>query len=422
MLAKFRPLMATAAKARAPPAVTASTAAAAAVEREEHVHYKHTDACHQLRWTAKESYEYMYARPWSRVVDFYAELVRAGAGAAGLAKLFGKDEKDYTRYTAGENYLTPSEKSTATTSSKDRGGRWERVTFKVVISYHGRSFDGWQKQPGLNTVQGLVEKHLGQFVDERKAKQLEARSLPIEGCAVVAGRTDKGVTALQQVCSFYTWRKDVKSGDLKGAINEAAPDKLKPLHVSEVAREFHPNFAAKWRRYMYIFPLDEDANLILGKAQSSKILENSEHNIKPQSFDVAKVDEILKTLAGKTLSYKMFARDTQASRSVGPPTECFMFHSRAAVAKLHSANEDYKEGMMVMCVELVANRFLRKMVRVLVATAIREAAAGAGDDALLNLMEATDRRATAPPAPPEGLCLVDVGYEDFNKQRCFIVD
>jgi hypothetical protein len=48
----------------------------------------------------------------------------------------------------------------------------------------------------------LVEKHLGQFVDERKAKQLEARSLPIEGCAIVAGRTDKGVTALQQVCSF----------------------------------------------------------------------------------------------------------------------------------------------------------------------------------------------------------------------------
>ncbi|KAG2613504.1 hypothetical protein PVAP13_4KG355600 [Panicum virgatum] len=397
MLVKFRPLMATAAKARAAAAVAASTAAAAAAERDEHMHYKHTDACHHLRWTAKESYEYMYARPWSRVVDFYADLVRAGAGAgaAGLAKLFGKDEKDYTLDTTGENYVTTSsEKQTATISTKDRGGRWERVTFKIVLSYHGGSFDGWQKQPSLNTVQGLIEKHLGQFVDERKAKQLEARSLPIEGCAVVAGRTDKGVTALQQVCSFYTWRKDVKSGDIKHAINEAAPDKLKPLHVSEVTREEH----------------------------SSKVLENSEHNIKPQSFDVAKVDEILRKLAGKTLSYKMFARDTQASRSVGPPTECFMFHSRAAVAKLYSANEDYKEGMKVMCVELVANRFLRKMVRVLVATAIREAAAGAGEDALLNLMEATDRRATAPPAPPEGLSLVDVGYEDFSKQRCFIVD
>lgn len=38
--------------------------------------------------------------------------------------------------------------------TKDRGGRWARLTFKIVLSYHGASFDGWQKQPGLNTVQG----------------------------------------------------------------------------------------------------------------------------------------------------------------------------------------------------------------------------------------------------------------------------
>lgn len=48
----------------------------------------------------------------------------------------------------------------------------------------------------------LVEKSLGIFVDERKAKLLKDKSLPLEGCAVVAGRTDKGVTALRQVCSF----------------------------------------------------------------------------------------------------------------------------------------------------------------------------------------------------------------------------
>lgn len=66
---------------------------------------------------------------------------------------------------------------------------------------------------------------------------------------------------------------------------------------------------------MYIFPLDEDAKSIIGEGHS-EVLKNSEHIIKPQSFDVAKVDEILRKLAGKTLSYKMFARDTQASRSV----------------------------------------------------------------------------------------------------------
>ncbi|KAF0904698.1 hypothetical protein E2562_036164 [Oryza meyeriana var. granulata] len=418
MLAKLRPLMATAARTKPAPAVSFSTAA----EGDDHVHYNHTDACHHLRWTAKESYEYMYSRPWSRVVDFYAELVRTGAGAAGLAKLFGKDESDYSVDTNGEDYTEPSEKQASTKPFKDRGGRWERVTFKIVLSYHGGSFDGWQKQPGLNTVQGLVEKHLGQFVDEKKAKQLEARSLPLEGCAVVAGRTDKGVTALQQVCAFYTWRKDVKARDIKDAINKAAPDKLKPLHMSEVSREFHPNFAAKWRRYLYIFPLDEDVKPISGDEQSSKTLDGPEYNIKPQSFDVGKVDKIIRQLEGKSLSYKMFARDTQASRSVGPPTECFMFHSRAAVVKLHSADENREESTRAVCIELVANRFLRKMVRVLVATTIREAAAGAEEDALLSLMEATCRRATAPPAPPDGLCLVDVGYEDFDRQRCFIVD
>lgn len=58
------------------------------------------------------------------------------------------------------------------------------------------------------------------------------------------------------------------------------------------------------------------------------------------------------------------------------------------------------------------------MVRVLVATSIREAAAGAEEDGLVKLMDATCRRATAPPAPPDGLCLVDVGYADFNPQNC----
>ncbi|CAI5501271.1 unnamed protein product, partial [Closterium sp. Naga37s-1] len=62
-------------------------------------------------------------------------------------------------------------------------------------------------------------------------------------------------------------------------------------------------------------------------------------------------------------------------------------------------------GMRVLCVEL--------MVRVLVATAVREAAAGGGDTCLLRLAATGERRSTAPPAPAAGLCLVDVGYSDI---------
>ncbi|CAN1159818.1 tRNA pseudouridine synthase A [Linum perenne] len=333
---------------------------------------------------------------------------------------------------------------------EDRSGRWERVTFKIVLSYHGCSFDGWQKQPGLNTVQGLIEQCLGGFVDERKAQLLKEKCKPLEGCSFVAGRTDKGVSAIQQVCSFYTWRKDIRIHEIEDVINNTAPGKLRAVSVSEVSRSFHPNFSAKWRRYLYIFPLNDGENkepgfLNEGERKDLSIygqygeqtdgsdeltVQEGDKNLtvscevepkgpeKPKTFTVCKVNRLLQKLEGKYLSYTVFARDTKASRSIGPPTECLVYHARATEARL--PHPDLGAGRRVMCVELVGNRFLRKMVRVLVATSIREAAAGAEDDALLKLVDATCRRATAPPAPPQGLCFVNVGCNDFDPQHCII--
>jgi len=74
--------------------------------------------------------------------------------------------------------------------------------------------------------------------------------------------------------------------------------------------------------------------------------------------------------------------------------------------------DSHPDSEPVMVVELVANRFVRKLVRVLVATAAREAAAGAADDVLLALAATRERAATAAPAPPQGLFLAGVGYGD----------
>ncbi|KAI9083304.1 hypothetical protein K1719_034836 [Acacia pycnantha] len=393
-------------------------------KNQDYVHYNHTDPCQYARWTTRESYQFMYERPWQLVNDFYLHVVQ---GSLSLPALFGSkilyDQNDT------DIPALSDETKLESAASEDRFGRWARTTFKIVISYHGGSFDGWQKQPELKTVQSIVEESLGEFVDERKAQLLKDKGLPVEGCALVAGRTDKGVTGLGQVCSFYTWRKDVKPRDIEDAINHAAPGKLRVLSVSEVSRIFHPNFSAKWRHYLYIFPLPDgeygDHSCENGSCENVEyddIHDSNGNGCKSEKksyvFSVRKVNQLLQQLEGKLLSYKMFARDTKASRNEGPPTECFVFHARAMEARL-PATVHAKETRL-MCVELVANRFLRKMVRVLVATSIREAAAGAEDDALLKLMEATCRRATAPPAPPDGLCLVDVGYAEFNPQKCFI--
>ncbi|PIM99145.1 Pseudouridylate synthase [Handroanthus impetiginosus] len=411
----------------------------------DYVHYQHTDGCSLSRWTAKESYQFMYARPWQKVNDFYLDMVN---GHRSLSELFGNEitSQTYAVHDGAETVEDCDKPELLSFPAEGRSGRWARLTFKILLSYHGSSFDGWQKQPGLSTVQGLIERSLGKFVDEKKAQQLKEKKLPIDGCAVAAGRTDKGVTALQQVCSFYTWRKDVKALDIKDAINSAAPGKIRVISVSQVSREFHPNFSAKWRRYFYIFPFNDD-NMDDNASQCKKnvldgaVYQDGQHgecfdeescksviNVddqselqtgnKPLSFEVSHVNHLLRQLEGKLLSFRMFARDTKASRNIGPPTECFVFHARAAEAYLPCAKDG--TSTKTMCIELVANRFLRKMVRVLVATAIREAAAGADEGALIKLMDATCRRATAPPAPPEGLCLVDVGYTDFQRNFCLI--
>ncbi|KAL3567154.1 hypothetical protein D5086_032569 [Populus alba] len=110
-----------------------------------YVQYNHTDSCKSSRWTARESFEFMHARPWQEVVDFYSKSVN---GQLSLLELFGTQAHDV--------------------HCDDK-------------------------------MKSLVEKSLGRFVDEKKAQQAKEKCKPLEGCASVAGRTDKGVSALQQI-------------------------------------------------------------------------------------------------------------------------------------------------------------------------------------------------------------------------------
>ncbi|KAL4554183.1 hypothetical protein LXL04_039704 [Taraxacum kok-saghyz] len=158
--------------------------------------------------------------------------------------------------------IEPSDESEyIVTPSQKRAGRWARMNYKVVLSYHGASFDGWQTQPDLNTC-------LGKFVDERKAALLKGKGLPLKADAVVAGRTDKGVTD--------TWREDIKPQDIQDAINSTVPGKLR------------------------VICSDHQENNIIGDNNSDDVA-----NIdKPTNFKVSKVNKLIQQLERKLLSYK----------------------------------------------------------------------------------------------------------------------
>lgn len=188
----------------------------------------------------------------------------------------------------------------------------------------------------------------------------------LEGVSV-GGRTDRGVSATGQVISFWS-RKGLLLSDLEAVLDSAAPGAIVCRSVERVPRWFHAQFSARWRRYVYRMPADP-------------------------TVDVARADRMLGSLLGRH-DFSAYARATPAGKST--------------VRKLVEARvRADAEGIRF---DFKGESFLRKQIRVMVATTLREARAGSNDDVLLALAEANDRNLTAYPAEPEGLVLERIGY------------
>lgn len=113
----------------------------------------------------------------------------------------------------------------------------ERHRYALRLLYDGRHFRGFQRQPGLPTVQEAVEAGLAR--------------LGLRVTLEVAARTDAGVSAVDQVVSFPT-RTDLDPSTLRTAINDAAPEGLLCLGAARAPRGFHARASALGRRYVYL--------------------------------------------------------------------------------------------------------------------------------------------------------------------------
>lgn len=112
------------------------------------------------------------------------------------------------------------------------GGR-----FRLDISYDGTDFVGWARQPGLRTVQGVLEESLGKVLRE-----------PVQ--LTVAGRTDAGVHAEGQVAHFDTVT-EVDADKLVHRMAKFLPADVRITGVRPVPAEFDARFSAVRRHYIY---------------------------------------------------------------------------------------------------------------------------------------------------------------------------
>jgi tRNA pseudouridine38-40 synthase len=108
---------------------------------------------------------------------------------------------------------------------------------KLILSYDGAEFAGWQVQPGRTTVQGTLASAIGRLSGENVLPQ-------------GSGRTDAGVHALAQAASFET-ASTIPSENWVKALNDILPASIRVLDVAEAASDFHARKSALAKTYRY---------------------------------------------------------------------------------------------------------------------------------------------------------------------------
>jgi tRNA pseudouridine38-40 synthase len=240
---------------------------------------------------------------------------------------------------------------------------------RLHLAYDGGPFHGWQVQPGLPTIQGILE----QIVSE-----IDGKPVHVAG----SGRTDAGVHALEQVAAFSIGNP-IPPENLKRAINRLLPPAIRVLSVAETHPDFHPRFDAIAKTYEY--------RIVRSEVCSPFEWPYVHHH--PYPLHEGRMIEIARTFEGEHDFTPFAASDHRDSEG------------KSKVRAIYSSVLERDAGRLVYRVR--GSGFLKHMVRNIVGTLIQ---AGRGDPP--DPARIPDR--SGPTVPAKGLFLVSVEYEDVE--------
>jgi tRNA pseudouridine38-40 synthase len=254
--------------------------------------------------------------------------------------------------------------------SKDR-----MRNLKLILSYDGSDFAGWQVQPDAATVQGTLASAIGRITGEKVLPQ-------------GSGRTDAGVHALAQVMTFVT-ESSVPTANFMKALNDILPASVRVLQVDEVAADFHARHSARAKTYRYRIYRATICPPFLARYVWHY----------PYPLDEAAMTGAARVVEGEHDFTSFAAVDPDRGREGEPVSN---------VRHIFSSSWERLEDEFVYIVR--GSGFLHHMVRNLVGTLILVGKGTLKAEDLTRILEARNRSAAGATAPANGLYLVNVEY------------
>jgi tRNA pseudouridine38-40 synthase len=244
-------------------------------------------------------------------------------------------------------------------------------TVRLLVEYDGGAYCGWQVQPNGPTIQGALEAAF---------EGLTGEAVRVEG----SGRTDSGVHAAGQIAHVRT-RADLPGEAFARALNAHLPRDISVRESADAPERFHARFDATGKIYHYT-------------------IENAPTR---PALDVGRLwwvswpleDDRLAAAAAKIVGTHDFTSFADGERG-----------GEDNVRTVRRAEWVRANRRLTFAVE--GGGFLYKMVRVLVGTMVEVGRGRLDPDAMEEILEARDRAAAGPTAPPQGLTLARVLYEE----------
>ncbi len=243
------------------------------------------------------------------------------------------------------------------------------MRYKITFSYNGSQYNGYQKQPGLKTIQREIEEALT-FINNKREVTLFS-----------SGRTDKGVHALGQVAHFDL-DVVITLYKLKCAINSNLSDNIHISKVESVEENFHARYMVKEKTYVYTLNTGEFDVL-----RKDFIYQYN------KKLAISKMQEGITYFIGKH-NFKNFVSNSVIKENY--------------VREIYDAFIEVEDDLIRFVFK--GNGFMQYQVRNMVGTLLKIGKNKLDPIEIKYILEEASKRNLVACAPALGLCLVEVKY------------